>query len=149
VIENQAQPFRYLEAPEVFSAGAIRLATWLDLLSFIPIYVSFLALLVVYARRGLPYLPQNRPAAAFDLCMSAVPLVLLTVADVMEDLGVFAGLDVFGGRAIPWIRVWTEAKFVLLAVVMVYLLVAVLLPLVISQANRAIGKPKNLRSVGT
>jgi hypothetical protein len=128
VIQYQAQPFRYLETPEVFSAGAIRLATWLDLLSFIPIYLSFLALLVVYARRVLPYSPQNRPAASFDLCMSALPLVLLTVADVMEDLGVFAGLDVFGGWAIPWIRVWTEAKFVLLAVVIVYLSAAVVLP---------------------
>jgi hypothetical protein len=76
--------------------------------------------------------------------MSAVPLVLLTVADVMEDLGVFAGLDAFGARAIPWIRVWTEAKFVLLAVVIVYLLVAVVLSLVISPANPATETRSNL-----
>jgi uncharacterized protein (DUF2235 family) len=123
-LQFQAQPYKYFESPEIFSAGAIRLATWLDLLAFIPVYVSLLALLIVYARRSWSYSPQNRGAATFDLCMSALPLLALTAADVMEDLGVFAGVEVFGAQAIPWIRVWTATKFVLLGVVTVYLLVA-------------------------
>jgi uncharacterized protein (DUF2235 family) len=129
VIQYQAQPARYLELPQLFSGGAVRIATWLDFLLFIPVYISFLALLVVYVRRGLRYSPLNERAAKIDLYTSALPLVLLAVADFMEDLGVFAGVDVFGDGAIPWIQTWTVAKFVLLGLVAVYLLIAGLLSL--------------------
>jgi hypothetical protein len=115
--------------PRVFSAGTVRLATWLDLLLFIPVYLSFLALLVVYARRGLRYSPQNGRAAAIDLLTSALPLVLLAMSDIMEDIVVFVGVDAFGDRVIPWVQALTVTKFVLLGLMIVYLLIAGLLSL--------------------
>ena len=127
VMEYQAQPFRYLETSQVFSGNAARLATWLDLLLFIPVYLSLLSLLVVYARRAFRYAPQDKRAAAIDLGMSALPLILLTVVDVTEDLAVLAGLDFLGDRPIPWIRMFTVMKFVLLGLISVDLLVAGLL----------------------
>jgi hypothetical protein len=128
VMQYQANPARYLQPPKVFSDAEVRLATWLDCL-FIPVYLSLFALLVVTARRSLPYRPQNKRAARVDLCTSALLLIFLALADIAENIGVFAGVDLIDGRAIPWVQTWTVVKLGLLGLLAVYLLIAGLLSL--------------------
>jgi hypothetical protein len=128
VMQYQAYPAKYLQPPKVFSDVEVRLATWLDCL-LIPIYLSLFSLLVVTARRSLRYRPQNTRAAAFDLCTSALLLIFLAVADIAENVGVFAGVDFLDGRAIPWVQTWTVVKLVLLGLLTLYLLIAAVLSL--------------------
>jgi type VI secretion system (T6SS) phospholipase Tle1-like effector len=128
VMQYQANPARYLQPPKEFSDAAVRLATWLDCL-LIPVYLSLFSLLVVTARRGLRYGPQNTRAATIDLCTSALLLILLAVADIAENIGVFAGVDFLDGRAIAWIQTWTAVKVGLLGLLALYLLIAGLLSL--------------------
>jgi hypothetical protein len=128
VMQYQARPAMYLQPPKVFSDAEVRLATWLDCL-LIPVYLSLFALLIVTARRSLRYRPQNTRAAAIDLCTSALLLFFLAVADIAENVGVFAGVDFLDGRAIPWVQTWTAVKLGLLGLLALYLLIAGLLSL--------------------
>jgi hypothetical protein len=77
----------------------------------------------------LRYGPQNTRAATVDLCTSALLLILLAVADIAENIGVFAGVDFLDGRAIAWIQTWTAVKVGLLGLLALYLLIAGLLSL--------------------
>lgn len=123
VMQYQAHPAKYLQTPQAFSDGSVRLATWLDCL-LIPVYLWLFTLLVVTARRSLRYQPQNKRAAVLDLCTSALLLILLAVADINENIGVFAGVDFLHNRAIAWVETWTWVKLALLGLLALYLLIA-------------------------
>jgi hypothetical protein len=124
-LELQVQPWRYLHDAASVAGGIGWSATLLDCV-LIPLYVSLFALWTVHARHGLSYSAQNLVAARLDRWMCAWPLIILALADLAENAGVFVGLhrqDLRVG-ACHWVAAFGAVKLTALAVFVLYLLVA-------------------------
>jgi hypothetical protein len=129
-LQFQVHPAMYLTTPPPYSASVAFWATVLDC-ALIPIYVSLFALWIVHARHRLNYSPQNKFAARLDRWTSSWPLIVLAAADLSENAGVFVGLHSRGAArqsAIEWVTASGDVKFLALASIVLYLLVACLLP---------------------
>lgn len=125
-LKLQVHPWRYLQDPAAVAAGTAWSATLLGCV-LIPLYVSLFALWTVHARHRLAYSAQNLVAARVDRWMSAWPLILLAVAGLAENAGVFVGLHRAGTArlsACHWVAALGAVKLTALAVFAVYLLVA-------------------------
>jgi|ERR1700733_90559 len=123
-LANQEWPSLYLKSSSVFTVSNAPSATWLDL-SLIPAYSSLLALLIVHSRHRLHYSPQNRWAGRVDRWLSSWPLVILIVANCVEDVCVLMGLKADLSMRLSWIS-WI-AKFATVKLVAVAFIVLCLL----------------------
>jgi hypothetical protein len=119
----QVHPWHYLTTPPAFSTNVAWWVTLLDC-ALIPVYVLFLTLLIVHARQGLRYSPGNNTARVLDRWTAGLPICVLALSDLLEDLGVFHGLRWGGSTAaelIPWIQAFAAVKLVALGSLVVYL----------------------------
>jgi hypothetical protein len=134
----QVHPWLYLATPAPFSPTVAWWATLLDC-ALIPTYVLLFTLLIVHARHGLNYSPRNAAARLLDRWAAGLPICVLALADLLEDLGVFHGLRRGGTTAaglIPWIQAFGAVKLAALASLVVY--VPVVAGLSYMQAKRAV-----------
>jgi hypothetical protein len=119
----QFHPWLYLATPPPFSANVAWWATLLDC-ALIPVYVLLFTLLIVHARHRLNYSPRNAAARVLDRWAAGLPIYVLALADLLENLGVFHGLRWGGSSAaelIPWIQASGAAKLAALGSLVVYL----------------------------
>lgn len=125
-LQYQAWLSRYLQRASAFSSIDARVATCLDFL-LIPAYVSLFALLIVHARRGLQYSPQNRWAARLDRWFSGWPLLALVAVDIAEDVTTLTGLSPSAAPQgwIPWVAAMSATKLACLVFIAVYLVIVV------------------------
>ena len=99
-----------------------------DLL-LIPVYGSLLALLLVHARHGLRYSPQNLWAGRWDRLASQVPLLALMATNLLQDVGVLWGLGKAGPGLHPGL-VWVEVFSCVKSLALLGFVVCVLVELV-------------------